>query len=240
LDNSTYVSGGYGNVAQLVVNGYVKLGESDGYTATFSGKYKYYFIGTKGMALLDCIQGSDDSYYSSFEPNVEWSNISEPNNLLGPPDGKYAKIGAYDSLDDYNGYIVFTNPGNWTGLNVITINITNDIEVESMEIIPDTVRRDGTLTDIITVLELPESIGRDDIEEGPLLLELEKGTVESHGQYITESEGKIQVVAVFDKSAVMNAIEGYGPVTLKVIGTLKSGCNFYGEGTITITRFAGN
>ena len=242
LDNGIYIGGGYGNVDSLVLNGYVKLGESDGYTATFSGKYKYYFIGTRGMVLLDCIQGSDGSYYMSFEPNVEWSNISEPNNLLGPPDGKYAKIGAYDSHDDYNGYIVFTNPGNWTELNVITINITDDVEVESMEIIPDTIRREGTLTDIIVVLELPENIGRDDIGEEPLVFEFDQGSysIESHDQLTTESDGKIKVVAVFDKTTVMNSVEGYGSFDLKVTGTLKSGYNFYGEGAITITRFAGN
>ncbi len=238
LDNGIYIGGGYGNVDSLVLNGYVKLGDSNEYTATFSGKYKYYFIGTRGMVLLDCIQGSDGSYYSSFEPNVEWSNISEPDNLLGPRDGKYARIGAYDSQDDYNGYIVFTNPGNWTELNVITINITEDVEVESMEIIPDTIRREGTLTDIVAVLELPEGIGKSDIKDEPLVLT--PGGIISKQPIVIETDGRIKVVAVFDKDEIMDAIPFYGQVDLEIVGQLNSGQSFYGKATITITRFAGN
>ncbi len=117
--------GSYGDVADLKTNGYVKLGESNGPTATFSGQYQYYFIGTVGKFLLDSIQGSDGSYYSSFEANMERSNISEPNNLLGPPDGNCALVGE-SNWNDYSGYFAFTNPGNWTGLTIITseVNLT--------------------------------------------------------------------------------------------------------------------
>ena len=85
-------------------------------------------------------------------------------------------------------------------------------------------------------------IGRDDIGEEPLVFEFDQGSdsIESHDQLTTESDGKIKVVAVFDKTTVMNSVEGYGSFDLKVTGTLKSGYNFYGEGAITITRFAGN
>jgi len=169
---------------------------------------------------------------------VEWSNISEPDNLLGPRDGKYARIGAYDSQDDYNGYIVFTNPGNWTELNVITINITEDVEVESMEIIPDTIRREGTLTDIVAVLELPEGIGKSDIKDEPLVLT--PGGIISKQPIVIETDGRIKVVAVFDKDEIMDAIPFYGQVDLEIVGQLNSGQSFYGKATITITRFAGN
>ena len=106
-------------------NGYEMLGQSDGQTATFSGKYGYYFIGTRGEFLLDSIMGSDNTYYSSFEANCSRGNTSNDENLLGPPDGNCATVGGVNlwSPHEFDGYIVFTNPGDWEGLTVITRNL---------------------------------------------------------------------------------------------------------------------
>jgi len=145
--------GSYGNITDLVSNGYVKLGESDGQTATFSGQYQYYLIATVGEFLLDSIQGSDGSYYSSFEPNMEWMNITEPNNLLGPQDGKCAIVGVSNPWNDYSGFVAFTNPDNWMGLTVITsdlnLNISKDIENSADELA--SLDTNDTITYIINV-----------------------------------------------------------------------------------------
>jgi uncharacterized repeat protein (TIGR01451 family) len=114
--------GDYGKIADLEANGYKKLGGSNGQTEKFTGQFQYYLIATVGEFLLDSIQGSDGSYYSSFESIEEWerSNISDANNLLGPTDGLCAIVGVSNSWNDYSGYFVFTNPGDWKELTVIT------------------------------------------------------------------------------------------------------------------------
>jgi len=115
--------GSYDNIADLETNGYVKLGKSDGQTETFQGQYDYYLIATVGKFLLDSIQGSDGSYYSSFEFNDEIVYAYNEDNLLGPPDGRSAVIGIRSLWDDYSGYFVFNNPGNWEGLTVFTSDL---------------------------------------------------------------------------------------------------------------------
>lgn len=133
---------GYWSLDELQANGYVKLGESDGQTATFSGQYEYYIIATRGQILLDSIQGSDDSYYSSFEISCSTGNITDPNNILGPTDGLCAIVGKATCSSHFCGYFAFTNPGNWEGLTVITRNlnisksIANPVE-ENENIGPD-------------------------------------------------------------------------------------------------------
>lgn len=239
LDQGIYLSGGFGSTAQLLANGYVKLGESEGQTATFSGKYRYYLIATRGEVQMDCIQGPNDSYYLSFEPNVEWMNINEPNNLLGPPDRKYATIGGNQLVDDFSGYIAFTNPGNWTELTPITIKIiTSDIEIEDISVDPNIVRRDGTLTNLMVAMQFPEEIVANQISDEPLVIL--PGNVMANNQFISEIGGKTVVVALFDTAALMDAIDDFGIVDLQVFGTLTSGHTFSGNVTITITRFAGN
>jgi propanediol dehydratase small subunit len=176
----------------------------------------------------------------SFEPNVEWMNISEPNNLLGPPDGKYAKIGSNQLWDDFSGYLVFTNPENWTELTTITTTTTvlTDFVIENISVTPETLRRDGTVTNLMVALELPEGIAADQISEEPLVIL--PGNVKANNQIVSEIAGRTVLVAMFDRAELMDAIDDYGQVRLTVLGTLTSGQTFSGDITITITRFAGN
>ena len=238
LEPGRYLGGGYGSLEKLEANGYVKLGESDGLTATFSGKYLYYMIATRGEFRLDSIQGPGESYYMSFEPNVEWMNITEPNNLLGPPDGKYATIGSNQLWEDFSGYLVFTNPGDWTELTTITTKVLSDFVIEDISVTPEILRRDGTFTNIIVVLELPEEVAIEQISDEPLVIQ--PGNIKANNQIVSETAGRTVLIATFDKAELMDAIDDYGQVKLKVFGTLTTGQTFSGDITITITRFAGN
>ncbi len=127
-----WTEGDYGRIANLEANGYVNLGKSNGQTETFSGQYRFYLIATVGEFLLDSIQGSDRSYLSSYELSGEWesSNISDDDNILGPPDGRCATVGVSNPWSDYSGYFVFSNPGNWEGLTVITSDLNLNLRKE--------------------------------------------------------------------------------------------------------------
>jgi uncharacterized repeat protein (TIGR01451 family)/fimbrial isopeptide formation D2 family protein len=123
LESGTYVGGGYRDIDIIKANGYVKLGESRSQPATFTGEHKYYLIATRGQFLLDSIQGPNDTYYPYFKESFELYNVTQPDNLLGPPDGRCSLIGVSTPWYDFSGYFAFTNPGDWTGITVTAQNL---------------------------------------------------------------------------------------------------------------------
>ncbi len=86
------------------------------------------------------------------------------------------------------------------------------------------------------VLELPKGIYPGDVKDEPLILH--PANIPACEQIVKEKNGKTEVIAVFDAITMMDAIPGYGPKSLEIVGQLTSSRSFYGEGTITITRFA--
>ena len=245
---------GYADIDRIQANGYVKLGESDGETATFSGEYAYYLIATRGQFALNSIQGTDDSYYSSFISSGEWDmfNITNENNLLGPPDGKSAIVGTGSLLydDDYSGYIAFTNPGKWKELTVIVGEITpteGAVEVESLRITPNVLRRNGSGEHITAVIRFPEGITQNDIDldDEPELYYQDRDTKEyiligkASSMVMSGTENRPAITAYFSRSKLMNKVPYYGGVNLKIEGNL-NGQPYYGFATIHITIFAGD
>ena len=365
-----FIAGSFKDIAQLKAYEYIKLGESKSQPATFPGEHKYYLIATRGQFLLDSIQGPNESYYSSFEPSFELYNVTQPDNLLGPPDGRCSLIGVSNPWYDFSGYFAFTNPGNWTGITVtaqnlnlsksivgtvdeienidpndtitykisidsnhliknvtglsimdilpeevsfvyaenngvpgkydpethtytwllpsmapqsaiemeITVQVnpdvaqgtaitnfvfinsnemppaTSTIEVVTREdqppmgdvqadlqITPETIRRGGTLREFMAVLVLPEGIDGSFVVPEPLELMCDSVSIRANSNpIVTEDDGRTVVIAIFDTAALMGVVPGYGEKELSVIGKLTSGDTFYGDATITITRFADN
>jgi uncharacterized repeat protein (TIGR01451 family) len=245
---------GYFDIDEIEANGYVKLGESDGKTATFSGEYTYYLIATRGQFALDSIEGSNGSYYSSFESSGQWDmlNISDENNLLGPPDGQTAIVGTGSPLneDDFSGYIAFTNPGKWKGLTVITGEISpakEPVEVQNLIILPNMLRRNGTGAYITAAIQFPQGITRSDIDpnDQPELYYQDRNT----NQFIligkasalvqSGTEDRPAITAYFSRPELMNKVPYYGGVNLKIEGKLNEQ-SYYGFATIHITIFAGD
>jgi uncharacterized repeat protein (TIGR01451 family) len=246
---------GYYDLEEIQANGYVKLGESDGKTATFSGEYTYYLIATRGQFLLDSIQGSNDSYYSSFESDMEWSNISDVNNLLGPPDGLYAIVGNGSTWNDndFSGYIAFTNPGDWVGLTVLVGEITpakEAVEVENLIITPNVLRSNGFGEYITAVIQFPEGITQSDIDlnDQPEFYYQDRNTGEfiligkGSSPVLSGTENRPTITVYFSRPELMNElmkVSYYGGVNLKIEGKLNEQ-PYYGFATIHITIFAGD
>jgi len=97
---------------------YVKLGESDGQSKFFSGDYNFYVIAAREEFFLDSVQGSTGDYYSG---GLSTGGTSDPDNILGAPDSQCATVGCQSGGGTFRGYVVITNPGDWTGLTVITV-----------------------------------------------------------------------------------------------------------------------
>ncbi|MBN2182880.1 MAG: DUF11 domain-containing protein [Sedimentisphaerales bacterium] len=118
------------------------------------------------------------------------------------------------------------------------------IDANDLDIIPETIRRDGTLTGLTVVLKLPEGYKTSDVGNNLLVLspvEFSDAKIEANSdQIVVEQKGRTLIVAVFDKNALMEAIPGYGQFVLRISGELVSGQKFYAEKAITITRFAGS
>jgi uncharacterized repeat protein (TIGR01451 family) len=111
-------------------------------------------------------------------------------------------------------------------------------KVESLEIIPSTIRRDGTLSGIMAVLEFSKGTVKNDIADEPLVLF--PGNIKANQQLVIETDGITKIVAVFDKTEVLDAIPVYGNVDVEIVGKFTTGQSFYGQTTITISRFALN
>ncbi len=114
--------------------------------------------------------------------------------------------------------------------------------VTNTQVIPETIRRDGTLSGIMVVLEMPQEYKVKDVKNTPLLLSLKDDPVgitvpANSDQIVVSSLGKTYVVAVFNKDKVMNAIPGYGPKNIQIEGTLTNGGLFAGYAAINITRW---
>ena len=133
---------------------------------------------------------------------------------------------------------------NETPPTTASANIVYNRVVGDLQIVPDTIRRNGTITGIMAVLKLPEGIYENIDTNEPLVLSpVDQDEIKiraNDNPIVTETDGRTTVIAVFDKAEVMDTIPDYGEVGVKIIGKFTSGYTFYGETTITITRFAGN
>lgn len=163
---------------------------------------------------------------------------------VSPDDIYYLEIKVRVNQDVAFGKTI-TNIVDITSAKTVTVTTSADIvtdeggwQVEDIQIIPETIRRDSSLSGIIAVLEMPEGIKVSDIKEEPLILT--PGGISSETPIVIETDGTVKVVAVFDKDQVMDAIPIYGEVELEIVGQFNSGQSYYGEATITITRFGGN
>ncbi|MHC4677585.1 MAG: hypothetical protein ACYTEK_02710, partial [Planctomycetota bacterium] len=125
-----------------------------------------------------------------------------------------------------------------TTVSVDVVTGQSPLEVESMRIMPEIIRRSGETYDVQAVLILPPGIGRDDVKD--VLPTLYPGTVRAKRQIVYGTASRAKVIALFDKAELMNAIPDYGQVTLKVIGKLKAGRSFFGEATVYIPKYTGS
>jgi uncharacterized repeat protein (TIGR01451 family) len=125
-----------------------------------------------------------------------------------------------------------------TTVSVDVVTGESPLEVQSMRILPEIIRRSGETYDVQAVLILPPGIGKDDVKD--VLPTLYPGRISAKRQIVYGTDNKAKVIALFDKAELMNAIPGYGQMRLQVIGKLKAGRSFAGEATVYITKYTGS
>jgi len=112
-------------------------------------------------------------------------------------------------------------------------------EVESMRIVPNIIRRGGNTYEVQAVLILPPGIGKNDVKDVLPTLYSGQVRVSAKRQLVYGTASRAKVIALFDKTELLNAIPGYGQMTWKVVGKLKAGRSFFGEATVLITKHTG-
>ena len=120
--------------------------------------------------------------------------------------------------------------------------------VEDLSITPNVLRRNGTATNIVAIVDLPEGVMKSDIDmdEPPKLYYQDRDSaienfilIGKGSQYLSGTEDRPRLTILFNRSELMNAVYGYGEVKLRVQGIYKSGRIYFGEVNIHITRFVG-
>jgi hypothetical protein len=147
------------------------------------------------------------------------------------------------------------------GINVVQLRVDDGVAISEpaqvtitvvaplqgmLKVTPQTINRKSNQPNIKAELDLPDGISKTDFDfNTPLTLYPasvipgpDAGGVPASRQWgLPQGEGQPglnALMAFFDKDAVMNAVPLNGDVALKVVGQLKSGQWFYGDGTVTI------
>jgi uncharacterized repeat protein (TIGR01451 family) len=109
--------------------------------------------------------------------------------------------------------------------------------VQEMKVLPEIIRRSDETYDIQASVVFPVGIGKDDIAD--VLPTLHPGAIKAKQQIVYGSDSRAKVIALFDKAELLEAVKGYGQVTLRMVGTLTSGRSYSGEDTVYITKYSG-
>lgn len=122
-------------------------------------------------------------------------------------------------------------------------------EMESLSITPNVLRRNGTTTNFVALVDLPEGVKKSDIDlNAPPKLYYQDGNsqienfifIEEGTQILTGTEDRPMSRILFNRAKLMNALYGYGTFTLRVEVMLKTGRTYFGNAAVYITRFAGD
>lgn len=111
------------------------------------------------------------------------------------------------------------------------------LEAQVFSVLPEVIRDTGESYDIQAVAILPPGIGKDDIKD--VLPTLYPGRISAKRQIVYGTATTAKVIALFDKTDLLEAVSDRGEVRLTVVGKLKVGRSWYGEDTVYITGFTG-
>ena len=123
------------------------------------------------------------------------------------------------------------------------------LEVDSLSITPNELRRNGTSPRIKAVVQLPQGVNKSDIDpdDQPELFYQDRNTEEFveigsslGGSYPTGTDSRPTITVYFSRPELMTAAQYYGRVNLKIEGKLNTGQSYIGYATIHLTKFAGD
>ena len=145
-----------------------------------------------------------------------------------------------------------TIKSNETEPTIADVNVVTGeplLEVDSLSITPNELRRNGTSPRIKAVVQLPQGVNKSAIDSNdrPLLSYQNRntGVFKEIGRsvsnsYPTGTDNRPTITVYFSRPALMNAAQYYGRVNLEIRGKLNTGQSYIGYAHIYLTRFAGD
>jgi fimbrial isopeptide formation D2 family protein/uncharacterized repeat protein (TIGR01451 family) len=122
------------------------------------------------------------------------------------------------------------------------------IDDEDLSVKPNVLRRNGTSSNIMVVMN-PKVFKKSEVDENnqPELYYQDRNSktesfilIENGRQNLSGSEDSPKITILFNRAKLMDALYGYGEFKLRVMGRLKSDRIYFGDVIIHVTRFAGD
>ncbi|KPK19624.1 MAG: hypothetical protein AMJ70_08940 [Dehalococcoidia bacterium SG8_51_3] len=118
----------------------------------------------------------------------------------------------------------------------VVITVIESLELP-LNISPEVIKPHSRMPNILALLQLSDVVTLDQIDPNQTLL-IHPGDIEPIHQRINQSGSgssqRTSILALFKKDELMNTVDNYDRVELKVFGRLKTGQYFYGIDTIRI------
>ncbi|KPK44156.1 MAG: hypothetical protein AMJ65_03805 [Phycisphaerae bacterium SG8_4] len=244
LDLTKTVIGGFGDDIEWVdVDDDVTYGIE--YTNTNEFDVTDIIVTDRLPAEVSFVTATDDGVFGSYDPNSHTYQWTYPS--LGA--GESAKVELVVHVNpDVKPFKTIVNSATVTSKQMApaptdtTVAVITapepPLQVQALTIIPDMIRHSGDAYDVQAVMILPPGIGRDKIRDVRPVLKPINVIAKDHAIFGTATMAK--VIANFDKAEILDAVDDYGYVTLKVKGQFNSGQSFHGEADVYIGRFIGN
>jgi hypothetical protein len=125
--------------------------------------------------------------------------------------------------------------------NEVIVTVVGPVEVD-VRVMPRVLNGKGRGRYVLAVMQLPDGIGRDDIDESYGFV-LEPGGIDATFWQVLESEGESIIFAMFDRARLIDATEGASTgkggvsgVEVNVAGKLVFGEYIYGADVIRIIK----
>jgi uncharacterized repeat protein (TIGR01451 family) len=196
-------------------------------------------------AEVSFVTATDDGVFGSYDPNshtYQWTYSS-----LGAGESALVELVVHVN-PDVKPLKTFVNSATIaskqmapapTDTTVAVITAPEPpMQLQTVTIIPDMIRHSGDAYDVQAVMILPPGVGRDSIRDVRPVLKPLNVIAKDHTIFGTATRAK--VIAKFDKAEILDAVDEYGYVTLKVKGQFNSGQSFSGTADVHISRFTGN
>ncbi len=227
--------------------GYVGVGNNIIYSICFDNSNNDYSV--NNISIVDTlpkevsfITADGDGVFGQYDPiahTYKWSYPSLPPGSPGDCLTLVVQVNEGTAPDKTITNFVAIDSDETEPVTASVDVVTHERPLEAaLSVLPNMLRRNGCYESILAIVELPQGIGKQDIKDEPLILY--PGNIKASSQLILGTADKAEVRAWFDTAQLMDAVPGYGEVTVIVVGKLKSGQSFSGEEIIYITRFSGN
>jgi hypothetical protein len=124
--------------------------------------------------------------------------------------------------------------------NSVLVTVIKAIEATRAYVVPRVINTTSRGRYVISLMQLPAGVSKDDIEAGSMTLDINGATVESVIERSVGSGSRNYIFAFFKRSEVIAQVAGNGSCDVTITGKLTTGQCIYGNDTIRVVQSNGN